>query len=144
MVAGDTTKGMKTKAQLIKLLPIHTAKERKTFCNSDRHRSSHRPRSHVKRGLGNQSASVYGDSIPSKEKYLPLYLDRKNGARARRERTKYLVIHFFVPLKPHRKFDDSLGKMNYKLRLTNFLRASLVPLGYVPSGAGKKKQGIQY
>lgn len=53
MVAGDRTKGMKTKAQLIKLLPMHTAKEGKTFCNSDRHRSSHRPRSHVKRGLGN-------------------------------------------------------------------------------------------
>lgn len=53
MVAGDRTKGMKTKAQLIKLLPIHTIKEGKTFCNSDCRRSSHRPWSHVKRGLGN-------------------------------------------------------------------------------------------
>lgn len=44
----------------------------------------------------------------------------------------------FVPLKLQRKL-DSLGTMSYKLRLTNFLRASLVPLGYVPSGASKKK-----
>lgn len=67
------------------------------------------------------------------EKYLPLYLDKKKPWQKKT-----------LPLKPHRKFDDSLGKMNYKLRLTNFLRASLVPLGYVPSGAGEKKQGIQY
>ena len=74
-------------------------------------------------------------------KYLPLTLGKKNGARAMQDaRGQNIESYiFFVPLKPHRKFDDSLGRMNYKLRLTNFLRASLVPLGYVPSGAGEKK-----
>ena len=82
------------------------------FCNSNCRRSSHNLDRMSKEGL-EISQPVYTGTLylQRAEKYLPLTLGKKNGARAMQDvRGQNIESYiFFVPPKPHRKFDDSLG-----------------------------------